>query len=154
MTSHIFSKLTQISLVALVSLPLGVAFKVEPVSAKSNITQNTEHNLPAKNIIAKVELDGSAPAASDSRAESMSLVKQGLAAQEAGNEEQAMLYFYEAVTIDITNPYAFLAAGNLLGNTQEGINCIRAAAVLFQAEENQAGFRLATNWLAERGISE
>ena len=53
------SKLARISLSALVILPLGLAFKVETASAKLNFDLNTEHNLPAKNIIAQVELDNS-----------------------------------------------------------------------------------------------
>jgi hypothetical protein len=148
------SKLAQISLVALVVSSLGIAFNVGTASAKLNIDRNTERNLPAKNIIAQVKLDNSI-AATNNRDRSMEYVKKGLAVQqEAGNEMEAMLYYYEALKIDVTNPAAFMAAGNLLGNTEEGIQCVKAAALLFQAEENQAGYELAMNWLAERSVSE
>jgi hypothetical protein len=153
MTSHI-SKFAQFALVALAIIPLGLAFNTEKASAKLNTTQNTEHNLPAKNIIAQVELDNLI-ATSNNRDRSMEYVKKGLLAQqEAGNEMKAMLYYYEAVKIDVTNPAAFMAAGNLFGETKEGIDCVKTAALLFQMEENQAGYKLAMNWLAARGVAE
>jgi hypothetical protein len=85
---------------------------------------------------------------------SMAYVRQGLAAQRAGNDRQALEYYYVAVKIDRTNAVAFMAAGNLLGDTDEGISCMKAAALLFQRQENQEGYEMATNWLAERGASE
>jgi hypothetical protein len=153
MTSHIF-KLAQMSLVALAFVPLGLTFNVGAASAKLNTTQNIQHNLPAKNIIAKVDPDNSI-ATSNNRDRSMEYVKKGLLVQqEAGKEQEAMLYYYEAVKIDTTNPMAFMAAGNLLGDTDEGITCVKAAALLFQAEENEEGYQLAINWLTERGIAQ
>lgn len=85
---------------------------------------------------------------------SMAYVRQGLAAQKAGNDRLALEYYYRAVKIDRTNAVAFMAAGNLLGDTDEGISCMKAAALLFQRQENQEGYEMATNWLAERGASE
>lgn len=84
----------------------------------------------------------------------MAYVEKGLAAEEAGDETQAILYYYEAVKIDITNGFAFMAAGNLLGNIDDGKICVKAAALLFQAEQNEVGYKLAMNWLAECGVSE
>jgi hypothetical protein len=92
--------------------------------------------------------------ANDLRDRSMSLVEQGLAAQEAGNEIEAMLLYVQAVEIDMTNPAAFMAAGNLLGNTKEGTQLVQAAAILFNAEQNETGYKLAMSWLAEHGVSE
>ncbi|AFY91779.1 tetratricopeptide repeat protein [Chamaesiphon minutus] len=85
---------------------------------------------------------------------SMAYVRQGLAAQRAGNDRLALEYYYRAVKLDRTNAVAFMAAGNLLGDTDEGISCMKAAALLFQRQENQEGYEMATNWLAERGASE
>jgi hypothetical protein len=153
MTSYI-SKLARISLVALVIVPLGLTCNVKTAGAKLNIDRNTELNLPAENIIAQGKLDRSIAATND-RDLSMEYVKKGLAAQqEAGNEIEAMQYYYEAVKIDITNPAAFMAAGNLLGNTEDGISCVKAAALLFQAEGDRAGYEMAMEWLAQNGIAE
>jgi hypothetical protein len=85
---------------------------------------------------------------------SMAYVRQGLAAQKTGNDRLALEYYYLAVKLDRTNAVAFMAAGNLLGDTDEGISCMKAAALLFQRQENQQGYELATSWLAEHGASE
>jgi hypothetical protein len=85
---------------------------------------------------------------------SMAYVRQGLAAQKDGNNRLALDYYYRAVKLDRTNAVAFMAAGNLLGDTDEGISCMKAAALLFQRQENQEGYEMATSWLAERGASE
>lgn len=84
--------------------------------------------------------------------QSMRYVQQGWAAQKSGNERQALLYYYRAVKIDRTNGVAFLAAGNLLGETEEGVTCVKAAANLFRAQGNQEGFDLAMGWLQEHGV--
>jgi hypothetical protein len=84
--------------------------------------------------------------------QSMRYVQQGWAAQKSGNERQALLYYYRAVKIDKTNGVAFLAAGNLLGETEEGVTCVKAAVNLFRAQGNQEGFDLAMGWLQEHGV--
>jgi hypothetical protein len=146
--------ITKFTLLAVATISLGLTCNITTAIAKSTIDRNLEPNLPAKNIIALTKLDDSI-AAVNHRDLSMEYVQKGLAAQqEAGNEMEAMQYYYEALKIDITNPVAFLAAGNLLGNTEEGISCVKAAALLFQAEENRAGYELAMSWLAQHGISE
>jgi tetratricopeptide (TPR) repeat protein len=85
--------------------------------------------------------------------QSMKYVQQGWAAQKRGNQRQALIYYHQAVKLDQTNAVAFLAAGNLLGETEEGVTCVRAAVVLFQAQGNQEGYRIAVNWLEEHGVS-
>jgi hypothetical protein len=85
---------------------------------------------------------------------SMQYVKLGWDAQQEGDKDQAILYYYEAVKADKTNPYAFMAAGNLIGHTEDGHTCMRAAALLFRAQGNQEGYAAATNWLQEGGAAE
>jgi tetratricopeptide (TPR) repeat protein len=82
---------------------------------------------------------------------SMRYVRRGLAAQKQGDERQALLFYYEALKLDRTNAVAFMAAGNLLGDTEEGITCMKAAALLFQQQQNREGYEMATSWLQERG---
>jgi cytochrome c-type biogenesis protein CcmH/NrfG len=84
--------------------------------------------------------------------QSMRYVQLGWAAQKRGNERQALIYYHKAVKLDQTNAVAFLAAGNLLGETEEGVTCIKAAVVLFQAQGNQEGYNIAVNWLEEHGV--
>lgn len=85
---------------------------------------------------------------------SMQYVRQGLTAQKRGDERQALLYYYRAVKTDKTNAVAFMAAGNLLGESEEGIACMKAAATLFRQQENQEGYELAMGWLQERGVAD
>jgi tetratricopeptide (TPR) repeat protein len=85
---------------------------------------------------------------------SMQYVRLGLASQKRGNERQALIHYYSALKLDQTNAVAFMAAGNLLGETEEGITCMKAAVILFQRQGNQEGYELATAWLQERGVGE
>jgi tetratricopeptide (TPR) repeat protein len=84
----------------------------------------------------------------------MGYVKMGMDAQKQGDPTQALEYYYQAVKTDQTNAVAFLLAGNLLGETEDGIACIKAARTLFQVQENQEGYELAVTWLKEHGIAE
>jgi tetratricopeptide (TPR) repeat protein len=80
---------------------------------------------------------------------SMKYVDLGIAAQKRGQDRQALLYYHQALKIDETNAYAFMGAATLLGATEEGIACMKAAATLFQEQDNQEGFEVAINWLNE-----
>jgi hypothetical protein len=91
--------------------------------------------------------------ASNSDDRSMEYVRLGWDEQQAGNKRQALLYYYEALKLDKYNGAAFLAAGTLLGNTEEGITCMKAAAAIFEAQGNREGLDLATAWLEQRGIA-
>jgi hypothetical protein len=153
MTTRI-PNIAKFTLLAVATISLGLTCNITTAIAKSTIDRNIEPNLPAKNIIALNKLDDSISAV-NKRERSMEYVQKGLAVQqETGDEMEAMQYYYEALKIDITNPAAFMAAGNLLGNTEAGINCVKAAALLFDAEEDREGYELAMSWLAQHGISE
>ncbi len=86
--------------------------------------------------------------------QSMRYVQQGWMQQKRGNNRQALFNYYQAAKLDRTNAYAFLAAGNLLGETKEGVTCMRAAVTLFQNQGNQEGYNLAVSWLEERGFND
>jgi tetratricopeptide (TPR) repeat protein len=107
----------------------------------SSTTTNQRRNDPPKQQIAS------------NSASSMRYVRLGVSAQRKGNERQALAYYYQAVQIDPTNAVAFLAAGNLLGETEDGVMCVKAAVALFQVQGNQEGYDLARSWLDERGIA-
>lgn len=107
----------------------------------SSSTTNQRRNDPPKQQIAS------------NSEQSMRYVRLGMTAQKRGDETQALVYYYQAVKIDKTNAVAFLAAGNLLGETEDGIICIKAAVALFQVQGNQQGYDLAMSWLDERGIA-
>lgn len=85
---------------------------------------------------------------------SMRYVKLGWEAQKEGEKDQALLYYYKAVKADQNNAYAFMAAGNLIGDTEDGITCMKAAVALFRAQGNQEGYNASTAWLEQRGIAE
>jgi tetratricopeptide (TPR) repeat protein len=88
---------------------------------------------------------------SKSQQQSMRYVQLGWAAQKRGQQRQALLYYYQAVKLDQTNAVAFLAAGNLLGETEEGITCVKAAVALFRSQGNREGYEIARNWLEGHG---
>jgi tetratricopeptide (TPR) repeat protein len=83
--------------------------------------------------------------------QSMRYVQLGWAAQKRGQQRQALIYYYQAVKLDQTNAVAFLAAGNLLGETEEGITCVKAAVTLFRSQGNREGYDIARNWLEGHG---
>jgi hypothetical protein len=85
---------------------------------------------------------------------SMRFVKLGWEAQQEGEKDQALLYYYKAVKTDQTNAYAFMAAGNLIGDTEDGITCMKAAVALFRAQGNQEGYKASMAWLEQRGVAE
>jgi hypothetical protein len=85
---------------------------------------------------------------------SMKYVKLGWDAQQEGDKDQALLYYYKAVKADKTNAYAFMAAGNLIGHNEDGNTCMKAAATLFRAQGNKEGYTAATNWLQEGDAAE
>jgi cytochrome c-type biogenesis protein CcmH/NrfG len=113
--------------------------------AIKNVVQSTAEssvkNVPQRQI------------ASNSQ-KSMEYFQLGWDAQTAGDNEVALRYYYRAIQLDETNAVAFLATGTLLGETDDGIICVKAAALLFHAQGNQEGYDLATTWLTQRGISE
>ncbi len=85
---------------------------------------------------------------------SMRYVKLGWEAQQEGEKDQALLYYYKAVKADKTNAYAFMAAGNLIGDTEDGITCMKAAVALFRAQGNQEGYNASVSWLEQRGAAD
>jgi hypothetical protein len=93
----------------------------------------------------------SQPQVSRKSQQSMRYVQLGWAAQKRGQQRQALLYYYQAVKLDQTNAVAFLAAGNLLGETEEGITCVKAAVALFRSQGNREGYDIARNWLEGHG---
>lgn len=142
---HIISGLTFLSVVfaSASSTHAELARGVNSLSIKnvSSSTTNQRRNDPPKQQIAS------------NSEQSMRYVRLGMTAQKRGDETQALVYYYQAVKIDKTNAVAFLAAGNLLGETEDGIICIKAAVALFQVQGNQQGYDLAMSWLDERGIA-
>ena len=132
----------------LVSIILATAAKAPAELAPNVNTLTIQTANPAK-IPARTN-NKQRQLAADSQS-SMRYVQRGLAAQKQGDERQALLFYYEALKLDRTNAVAFMAAGNLLGDTEEGITCMRAAALLFQQQQNQEGYEMATSWIQERG---
>lgn len=132
----------------LVSVILATA-EVAPAELAPNVNSLTIQTAnPAKTPASTNNKQRQLAADSES---SMRYVRRGLTAQKQGDERQALLFYYEALKLDRTNAVAFMAAGNLLGDTEEGITCMRAAALLFQQQQNQEGYEMATSWLQERG---
>jgi hypothetical protein len=86
------------------------------------------------------------------RERSLRYVQMGWAAQKRGEDCAALVLYYKAVKLDKTNAYAFMAAGNLLGEREEGITCMKAAVKLFRSQGNREGYNLATGWLAEHSV--
>jgi hypothetical protein len=104
--------------------------------------------------IAQVNQNHKLAQLNDSRYRSMLYVKQGLIAQRQGNITDAAFNYYQAIQIDSINPHAFMGIGMLLGNTQEGLDCIKTAAILFDAEGDREGHKLAMDWLRMHQVIE
>jgi Tfp pilus assembly protein PilF len=120
-------------------------------------TATTAHAELAPNInsltIQKIERS-QAPEVNDDRQaanheQSMEYVQMGWAAQKKGQNEQALVYYDKALKLEETNAYAFMAVATLLGGTEDGIICMKAALALFEQQENQQGVEIAAAWLRE-----
>jgi tetratricopeptide (TPR) repeat protein len=141
MSKHLLSGLTFISV--LLATASGTHAKLAS-NVNSLTIQGIDRAIPQQ--------PSSHPQIASAGDRSMNYVEMGMAAQKEGNEKQALEYYYQAVQIDQTNAVAFLLAGNLLGDTEDGIACVKAAGILFQAQENQEGYELAMTWLQEHGV--
>jgi tetratricopeptide (TPR) repeat protein len=142
MSKHIFiSGLTFVSI--LIATASDTHAKLAP-NANSLTIQQLDRSIPQQS--------SRHPQIASAGDRSMKYVEMGMAAQKEGDEKQALEYYYQAVKIDQTNAVAFLLAGNLLGDTEDGIACVKAAGVLFQVQENQEGYELAMTWLKEHGV--
>jgi tetratricopeptide (TPR) repeat protein len=141
--------LAAISLGTVASARAELANDIDPLTIKRIESQTTSsgnrNNEPVR------DTSSDRPQIATNSQQSMLYVKQGWTLQKRGNKRQALVYYYQALKADRTNAVAFLAAGNLLGNTKEGITCMKAAATLFEAQGNREGYDIAMNWLAQRG---
>ncbi len=114
-------------------------------------TQPQERNTQPQERNSQSQERNNQPQVSRKSQQSMRYVQLGWAAQKRGQQRQALLYYYQAVKLDQTNAVAFLAAGNLLGETEEGITCVKAAVALFRSQGNREGYDIARNWLEGHG---
>jgi hypothetical protein len=82
---------------------------------------------------------------------SMEYVKRGWDAQKKGDKDTALRFYLKAVQTDKTNAYAFMAGASVIGYTEDGITCMKAAAKLFRDQGNEEGVKVATAWLDKAG---
>jgi hypothetical protein len=84
--------------------------------------------------------------------ESLRYTKLAWEAQQRGEKETALAYYTKAVEADDHNAYAFMGACSLLGETKEGIICMKAAVVLFKEQGNEEGYKASLSWLENHNI--
>lgn len=124
----------------LTALPIAINFNTNPANAL--VTENAlTQNLSALEI-------GNDNASEDSQTQSMRYVERGLAAHKDGDKETALAYYQKALELDQYNPAAYMGAAMAIGHSEDGISCMKAAAALFQAQNNQEGYNLAQEWLS------
>ena len=151
MTSHI-AKLFQLALTTLAICPIALTLDLhaadaespDPIGELQDVTEKIARNPLQPVAVTESLPDNLAPATSSDRDRSMVYVKSGYEAQEAGNEELALANYYTAMKVDPTNGYAFLLAGRMLGATEAGIECLKAAAQLFTEQNDARGYELAS----------
>jgi hypothetical protein len=144
---HLIASLT------LISIAIGSASSTHAeISPDVNLNSLTIEKIDR----ATTETERSAPNPPNTIAtqRSMRYVSMGWAEQKRGRNRDALVLYYQAVKLDKTNAYAFMAAGNLLGDRQEGITCMKAAMKLFRSQGNQEGYNIATGWLEEHGVGD
>ena len=152
MTLH-HSKLFQLAITTFAICPIVFTLDIHSTRAESHpdaigelqdLTEKIARN-PLQSVAVTESLPASlAPATNADRDLSMASVKSGYEAQTEGNEELALAHYYTAMKIDPTNGYAFLLAGRLLGATEAGIDCLKAAAQLFTEQNDPEGYELAS----------
>jgi hypothetical protein len=154
MTSHI-AKLFQLALTTLAICPISFTLDLHAAAAESpdpigelhDLTEKIARNPLSPAPSAQSPEDNADAETGSARDRSMAYVKSGYEAQDAGNEELALANYYTAMKVDPTNGYAFLLAGRMLGNTEAGIDCLKAAAQLFVEQNDRPGYELASELL-------
>jgi tetratricopeptide (TPR) repeat protein len=86
-------------------------------------------------------------AASDRKAQSLHYVELGWNAHQKGDRETALAYYQKALEIYDENAYAFAAVAILIGHSEQGNTCMRAAAELFERQGDREGYDGAMAWL-------
>jgi tetratricopeptide (TPR) repeat protein len=147
MTSHI-AKLFQITLTTLAIFPLALTLNLSHVRAEApdaigDITNITEKI--ARNPLAPATQDSTDDRFGAERERSMEYIKQGIEAQEAGNAKLALESYSKAIQVDESNPYAYLFAGQLIGQVDKetGINCGKAAVKLSVDQRDRECYEMA-----------
>ena len=155
MTAHI-TKLFRIALVTLTTFPLALGINLSPTRAElapgalgdvTNVTTTIARNPLRPTPVEVASVDNPDTDTTAVREKSMAYVESGYAAEEAGNKELALRKYYAAMKADLTNGYAFLFAGHLLGNDPIGIECLRVAAQLFEQQQDSQGYKVAVRLL-------
>ena len=155
MTAHI-TKLCRIALVTLTTFPLALSLNISPTRAElapgalgdvTNVTTSIARNPLQPTPVEVSPIDNTDTDTTAAREKSMAYVKNGYEAEEAGNKELALRQYYAAMKTDLTNGYAFLFAGHLLGNDPIGIECLRVAAQLFEQQQDSEGYKVAVGLL-------
>jgi hypothetical protein len=128
--------------------------------ATTSTSNANKINLRIKDPVLLSEVDNSDGDTSDDRERSMRYVQLGVNAQKMYQKTQqqhhfnkALYYYVEAMKTDKKNPFAYMGVGTLLGKTEEGILALKAAAILFYAEDNDEFYQLAIKYLSTLGIS-
>jgi hypothetical protein len=159
-TAFNFNANAQLLKIAVSTLIVSLALTINPhlTQAQSNssaisnpttyLTGKIARNLFTPTLIDKSLEDNTDTETSAARDRSMELLKSGYEFEKAENEELALVSYYTAMKVDPTNGYSYLMAGRMLGNTETGIDCLKAAIELFKAQHNLDGYQLATELLA------
>lgn len=139
------SKFFQVALTTLAIVPLSLtAVRAEsPTSSLGDITNITEKI--ARNPLAPATQDSTDDRFGAARERSMEYIKQGIEAQAAGNIELALKSYSKAIQVDENNPYAYLFAGQLIGQVDKetGINCGKAAVKLSVDQRDRECYEMA-----------
>jgi hypothetical protein len=155
MTAHI-TKLFRIALVTLTTFPLALSLNISPTHAElapgalgdvTNVTTSSALNPLRRTPVEVSPLDNADTDTTAAREKSMAYVKSGYEAEQAGDKELALRQYYAAMKTDLTNGYAFLFTGHLLGNDPIGIECLRVAAQLFEQQQDSEGYKVAVGLL-------
>jgi tetratricopeptide (TPR) repeat protein len=87
--------------------------------------------------------------AANNRGRSLKYQQIGIEAHKAEDYETALENYYLALNLDPENGHVWLLAGSILGNSEEGIKCIRIAAQLFKLQGDREGYQAAIDLLAK-----
>ncbi|WP_310485153.1 hypothetical protein [Chamaesiphon sp. VAR_48_metabat_403] len=161
------SKFAVIYFAPLIALSIGFVDFANAAQTDRSILQATTStsnankiNLRIKDPVLLSEVDTSDEDTSVDREQSMRYVHLGVNAQKMYQKtqkqrhfKQALYYYIEAIKTDKKNPFAYMGVGTLLGKTEEGILALKAAAILFYAEDNDEFYQLAIQYLNTLGIS-
>lgn len=146
-SSHI-SKAVKLTLATILTVPSLFTFNVNSAQAGLDSQAIDRVNNPSSIVKTTTDL------AANNHGRSIQYQQIEISTQAAEDYDLPVEDYEIALNIDPINGDVWLLAGELLGNTEEGIKFVRIAAQLFKLQGDERGYQSAIDLLKKFGASD